>query len=92
MLTKSLNQTSKLCDNIGPVCVRLYLNDVRYRLEELHQFGEAVVRDAALLAEVVVVGRDELVEGHLALRTVLQQVDHLQRQLLRPLHLVGALL
>ena len=86
----TINKTN--VSNIGYTRVWLYLNDVGYCLEELHELGEAVVRHTTLLAEVVVIGRDELVEGHLALWAVLQQIDHLQRQLLRPLHLVGALL
>ena len=60
-------------------------------LEQLDEFGEAVVGDAALLTEVMVVGGDELVEGHAALRTVLHEVDHLQRELFSPLYLLRCL-
>lgn len=50
-------------------------------LQQLQQLGVAVVRDAALLGEVVVVGRDELAHGHDAGRLTLQQVDDLPAEL-----------
>ena len=40
---------------------------------------------------MVVVGRDELVEGHVALRVVFQQVDKLQCKLLCALNLLRGL-
>ncbi len=39
-------------------------------LKQLNQFGEAIVRYPALFAKVVMVGRNELVEGHTTLRTM----------------------
>lgn len=41
-------------------------------LEELHELGEAVVGEFALASEVVVVGRDELGEGHATVGLVTQ--------------------
>ena len=48
-----------------------HLNDMRYSLKQLHQFSESEIRNAALLSEMVMVGRDELIEGHLTLWAVL---------------------
>lgn len=50
-------------------------------LQELQQLGVAVVRDAALLGEVVVVRRNELAHGHDAGRLAPQQVDYLAAEL-----------
>ena len=63
------------------VCVRAYLQDVGDGLQQLQQLGVAVVGDAALLGEVVVVGGDELVDGQQAGGLALQQVDHLPAEL-----------
>lgn len=58
-----------------------YLQHVWHGLQQLQQLGVAVVGDAALLGEVVVVGRDELAHGHDAGRLTLQQVDDLPAEL-----------
>lgn len=39
------------------------LQDVWDSLQKLQQLGEAVVRDAALLGEVMVIRRDEFADG-----------------------------
>lgn len=54
---------------------------MRNSLQQLQQLGVAVVGHAALLGEVVVVGRDELAHGHDAGRLVLQHVDDLPAEL-----------
>lgn len=54
---------------------------MRNSLQQLQQLGVAVVGDAALLGEVVVVGWDELAHGHDAGRLILQQVDDLPAEL-----------
>lgn len=54
---------------------------MRNGLQQLQQLGVAVVGDAALLGEVVVVARDELAHGHEAGRLILQQVDDLPAEL-----------
>ena len=59
---------------------------VRDRLEELHELGEAVVAELALTTEVMVVGGDELTEGHSAVRLVTEKVHHLLPKLLSALH------
>lgn len=56
------------------------------RLEELHELGEAVVAELALTTEVMVVGRDELTEGHSAVGLVAKKVHHLLPKLLSALH------
>lgn len=56
------------------------------RLEELHELGEAVVAELALATEVMVVGGDELTEGHSAVRLVTEKVHHLLPKLLSALH------
>ena len=55
------------------------------RFEELHQFGVAVVSDATLASEVVVVGGDELAERHATSGKRPQQVNDLATELV---HLV----
>lgn len=57
-------------------------------LEELHELGEAVVAELALPTEVMVVGGDELTEGHPAVRLVAEQVHHLLPKLLSALYFV----
>lgn len=54
---------------------------MRHGLEQLEEFGVAVVGDAALLGEVVVVGRDEPAERHQACGLALQQVHQLTAEL-----------
>jgi hypothetical protein len=61
-------------------------------LKEVGEPGEAIVSHAALTAKVVVVGGDELVEGHATLRVVLQQVHQLQGKLLCTLHFFWSLI
>ncbi|TNN57989.1 hypothetical protein EYF80_031813 [Liparis tanakae] len=51
------------------------------RLEELQELGEAVVAELALATEVMVVRRDELAEGHSAVRLVAKEVHHLLAKL-----------
>ena len=61
-----------------------YLDDVRQGLKEVLELGVPVVCHPALPAKVVVVRWDELVEGHLAARGCLQQINKLagkERQL-----------
>ena len=48
-----------------------YLQDVWHGLQELQQFGVAVVGDTALLGKVMVVGGYELAHGHEAGRLTL---------------------
>ena len=43
----------------------------------------AVIRHTALPAEEVVVGWNELAEGHATLRLLLQEVDHLSTELVQ---------
>lgn len=50
-------------------------------LQQLQQFGVAVVGDTALLGKVMVVRGDELADGHDAGRLTLQQVDYLPAEL-----------
>lgn len=52
-----------------------------HSLQELQQLGVAIVRDTALLGEVVVVCRNELAHGHDARRLALQQVNYLAAEL-----------
>jgi len=54
---------------------------VGHGLQQLQQLGVAVVGDAALLGKVVVVGWDELADGHDAEGTTLHQVDDLAAEL-----------
>lgn len=61
---------------------------VRDCFEEIHEFGEAVVAELALTTKVMVVGRDELTEGHSAVRLVTEKIDHLLSKLLGALHLL----
>ena len=61
--------------------IDLYLYDMRDGLEEFHKFGVSVVGHTTLSAEVVVVSRDELGEGHTTLRRVFQEVDHFPAEL-----------
>ncbi len=58
-----------------------YLHDVWNGVEQLHQLRVPVVCHAALAPEVMVVGRDELAEGHTALRAVLEQLHHVPAEL-----------
>ena len=53
------------------------LYSLGYSLEEFGQLAEVIVRHTALSAEVMVVGRDELVELHLTEGHVTQQLLHL---------------
>ena len=55
-----------------------YLYSLWHCLEQLGQLAEAIVGDSTLAPEVVMVGRDELVELHLAEGHVTQQLPHLQ--------------
>lgn len=60
--------------------------------KEVHELVEAVVAEFALPAEVVVVSRDELIEGHPAVGLVAQKIHHLFSKLLCALYLLhGAL-
>ena len=62
----------------------VYLDDVRQGFKEVLKLGVPVVCHSALPAKVVVVGWDELVEGHLAAGGGLQQINKLageERQL-----------
>ena len=58
-----------------------YLYNVRQGIKELHEACVAIVSHPALLAKVMVVGGDELREGHAALRRVLEQVYQLPAEL-----------
>lgn len=61
---------------------RAHRQDVRDGFEKLHELGEAVVAQLALAAEVMMVGGDELVEGHSAVRLVAEEIHHLLPKLL----------
>lgn len=52
-----------------------------HSLQKLQQLGVAVVRDTALLGEVMVVRGYELAHGHDARRLTLQQIDDLSAEL-----------
>ena len=61
-----------------------HLNDVRQGLKEVLELGVPVICHPALPAKVVVVRWDELVEGHLAAKGGLQEINKLagkERQL-----------
>ena len=57
------------------------LYNMRQGVKELHKPGLAIVGHTALLAKVMVVGWDELWEGHAALGRVLEQVHQLPTEL-----------
>ena len=61
------------------MCV--YLQDVWHGLQQFQELSVAVVGDAALLSEVVVVGGDELADWQQAGGLALQQVDDLPAEL-----------
>lgn len=63
-----------------------YHQYVRNRFEELYELDEAVVAELALTTKVMVVGGDELAEGHSAVRLVTEEVHHLLPKLLSALH------
>lgn len=52
-----------------------------HSLQKLQQLGVAIVRDAALLSEVMMIRRDELAHGHDARWLTLQQVNDLSAEL-----------
>lgn len=54
--------------------------------EQLHELGEAVVAELALTAKVMMVGGDELIEEHPAVRLVAQKIHHLLSKLLGALN------
>lgn len=56
--------------NLFPSYVRFYLDDIRNGFEEFDEFGETVKGHLTLVAEMVVVSRDEFVEKHRVLRSV----------------------
>ena len=60
-----------------------HLHDMRQCLEQFHQLRVAVVGDATLAPEVVMIGRDELAEGHAAAGVRTQQVDNLATELIQ---------
>lgn len=67
-------------------CTKTHHQDVRDRLEELHELGETIVAELALTTEVMVVGGDEFAEGHSTVRLVTEKVHHLLPKLLSALH------
>lgn len=60
--------------------------DVWDCFEQLHELGEAVVAQLALTAKVVMVGGDELIEEHPAVRLVAEKIHHLFSKLLGALN------
>ena len=61
---------------------------IRDGFKELYELVEAVVGELALTAKVVMVGGDQLAEGHAAVGLVTQQVHHLLAKLFGTLHLI----
>ena len=57
------------------------LNHMWNGLEQLHQFGKAIVGHTALPAKVVMVGWYVLAKGYTGLRAVSQQVNDLTTKL-----------
>ena len=66
-------------------CFWTNLDDVWQCLEELHEFGVAVIGDATLSTEVVVVRRNELAERHATSGERSKEVNHFATELI---HLV----
>ena len=62
------------------------VDDMRQRLNQFVQLTEAIISNATLLAEMVMVGRDELAEKDFAARLMFYQVVHLPRELV---HLIA---
>ena len=60
--------------------------------KQFDQLCKAVIGDSTLFAEVMMVGRNELVETHTVLRTVSEQISHLHRKLGSSLHLISRLI
>lgn len=60
--------------------------DIWDGFEELHQLGEAVVAELALTAKMMMVGGDELIKGHSAVRLVAEKIHHLLSKLLGALN------
>lgn len=60
--------------------------DIRDCFEQLHELGEPVVAKLALTAKVVMVGGDELIEEHPAVRLVAEKIHHLLSKLLGALN------
>lgn len=58
-----------------------YLKDMWHGLQQLEQFGVAIVRDTTLLCKVMVVRRYELAHGHDARWLTPQQVNDLSAEL-----------
>lgn len=79
-----------------PKMIRLHTHThhehFRDGFKEVHELVEAVVAEFALPAEVVVVGRDELIEGHPAVGLVAQKIHHLFSKLLGALNLLHSAL
>ncbi len=61
----------------APRAVADYLDNVRERVEQVDELGEAVVGDTALATKVVVVGRDELAKREHAAGAGAEEVDNL---------------
>lgn len=60
--------------------------DIWDGFEKLHQLGEAVVAKLALTAKMMMVGGDELIKGHSAVRLVAKKIHHLLSKLLGALN------
>ena len=54
---------------------------MRYGFEQFDEFGEAVIADATLSSEVVVVSWHEPTEWHPILWTMFEQIDSIGRKL-----------
>ena len=78
--------------NFPPSLLSTDLNYGRDTLKQFNELGESIVRHAALFSEMMVVRGDELIKGHAALRTVLQQVNYFKRELTSALNLLISLL
>lgn len=57
------------------------LQYMRYSLQQLQQFGVAIIWDSALLSKVMVVRRDEFSDGHQAAGLVFHQVNDISTKL-----------
>lgn len=60
--------------------------DIWDGFEKLHELGEAIVAKLALTAKMMMVGGDELIKGHSAVRLMAEKIHHLLSKLLGALN------
>lgn len=72
--TKRTNNAKHACTKSTTVLQNSDLQYVRYSLQQLQQFGVAIIRDSALFGKVMVVGWDEFSDWHQAAGLVFHQV------------------